>query len=405
MQATKELVLRMGEGPDDPALWRLCGLPLVLRLALAARRSGIRRVVLTGGDAVVGRAAELLRADDRLAGSEVREGEGPAHVGPRIEMPANVLVPVEVMRRLAEAEGDVHLPDVPEVTKRVPGGDGASQPLWQGAAPDRCFAIPVRERRDLAHAKRILFRHVKSTSSSPIARWVNERISVHISKLLVETPITPNQATVFNTALGVAGAVITAFGDVLSLAIGGVLLQATSVLDCCDGEIARCKFMESEYGAWIDTVGDNVTYAAYALGLTVGYARFAHVQGAPWAPYVAPVGLGALALAMLLIGGMFHYARAQRLGGSMTAISKHFEATVDRRGAGVLYKILDFLKVMGRRAQFTLAFAVVAVLPLATGSAAFYHGIFFAMIGFVLLANAYFGVGILKARRALRARA
>jgi hypothetical protein len=165
--------------------------------------------------------------------------------------------------------------------------------------------------------------------------------------------------------------------------------------------MARCKLMESDYGAWIDTMGDNVTYAAYALGLTLGYARFAAAQGVPWAGLVLPVGLGALALAVALIGGMFHYVRSRGLGGSLTAVTRDISATVDRDQAGWLYRALDLIKVMGRRAQFTLAFAIVAVLPWATGNAAYYHGIFFSMVGFVVLANLYFAVGLLKVRRAV----
>jgi phosphatidylglycerophosphate synthase len=392
------LVLRAREEPDDPGLWPLCRVPLVVRSAIAAVRSGAGRIAVLGAEATVEAAGALLAADHRLRGCPVDLGHVPAWDGAVVEVPTDAVIPPALMKRLAHAEGDVCVPGVPEATKRCSAAHpGPLRPLWDGATPAGCFAMRIRARRDLRTAKGLLLRHARARSS-PVSRWLNEHVSLRLNWVLAETPVTPNQITVLNTLVGVAGAAFVAMGSMASLAAGGVMLQLTSVLDCSDGELARCKLMESAYGAWIDTVGDNVIYAAYALGLTIGYTRFAHALDVPWMALVMPLGFGTLALAALLIGGMFHYVRSRGLGGSLSAVSKDFESRVEGGAGGWARKLFEFLTVMGRRAQFTFAFAVVAVLPILTGDARFFHGIFFAMVGFVLIANVYFGMGLWKAR-------
>ena len=54
---------------------------------------------------------------------------------------------------------------------------------------------------------------------------------------------------------------------------GGLPVAAASILDGCDGEIARLKYQESALGCWIETFGDYSYYIAIFIGLTVGAVR------------------------------------------------------------------------------------------------------------------------------------
>jgi phosphatidylglycerophosphate synthase len=58
--------------------------------------------------------------------------------------------------------------------------------------------------------------------------------------------------------------------------MGGLLLAATAVWDCCDGDVARLKFMESDFGEKLDTVCDNIINVFIFVGLMFGTA---HSQG------------------------------------------------------------------------------------------------------------------------------
>jgi CDP-L-myo-inositol myo-inositolphosphotransferase len=52
-----------------------------------------------------------------------------------------------------------------------------------------------------------------------------------------------------------------------TLAIGGVLAQLASIIDGCDGEIARLKRSQSEFGGWFDAVLDRYADAVLLFGL------------------------------------------------------------------------------------------------------------------------------------------
>ena len=77
-------------------------------------------------------------------------------------------------------------------------------------------------------------------------------------------------------AVGGAGRARLLFGvavqprPLLDGVLGAFLSLAASVLDGCDGEIARLKYQESALGCWIETFGDYSYYLAIFVGLTVG---------------------------------------------------------------------------------------------------------------------------------------
>lgn len=106
-----------------------------------------------------------------------------------------------------------------------------------------------------------------------MARHFDRKISGAVSRMLVRTPVTPNQITVGVTLLGVAaGAMLAQAGQ--GWKIGGALVfLLTSILDGCDGEVARAKRMTSRLGGWLDLWGDNVVHIAVFWGLAVGLFR------------------------------------------------------------------------------------------------------------------------------------
>ena len=49
--------------------------------------------------------------------------------------------------------------------------------------------------------------------------------------------------------------------------IGTVIVLAASYVDCCDGEVARVKLLSSRFGAWIDTIVDELSSVGYMAAL------------------------------------------------------------------------------------------------------------------------------------------
>ena len=63
------------------------------------------------------------------------------------------------------------------------------------------------------------------------------------------------------------GAFLFFLGGYITLVIGAILAQVASVIDGCDGEIARLKFQVTEFGGWFDAVLDRYADAFLLFGL------------------------------------------------------------------------------------------------------------------------------------------
>jgi phosphatidylglycerophosphate synthase len=133
-------------------------------------------------------------------------------------------------------------------------------------------------------------------------------MSLPISIALIRTPLTANQLSVALVAVGFYSAWLFSLGHYWAGMLGAFLSLAASVLDGCDGEIARLKYQESALGCWIETVGDYSYYVAIFIGLTLGAARRTGWHGFYW--------LGLLALAGTLLSfALLIYLRSRITAG------------------------------------------------------------------------------------------
>jgi phosphatidylglycerophosphate synthase len=97
--------------------------------------------------------------------------------------------------------------------------------------------------------------------------------SKYLARFAARRGWTPNSLTVVSFVVGLAAAVAFALGSRPALVAGALLLQASFVLDCVDGQLARYTRTFSSAGAWLDSVFDRLKeYAVYA-GLAVGSAH------------------------------------------------------------------------------------------------------------------------------------
>lgn len=120
-----------------------------------------------------------------------------------------------------------------------------------------------------------LFQEIYDQTEGWIARGFNKKISFPISKILVRTSVTPNQITLFAFFLGCVGCVLLISQGWLGRVVGAFLLQLSSVIDGCDGEVARLKLNSTRLGAWLDTISDdvlnNLMFVCLYLGLYFEY--------------------------------------------------------------------------------------------------------------------------------------
>jgi phosphatidylglycerophosphate synthase len=101
----------------------------------------------------------------------------------------------------------------------------------------------------------------------------NRRISIPISRRIIPYPITPNMVSLFTLGVSFAAGAFLAVGGYWSMLTGAILSWFSSVLDGCDGEVARLKLQESAFGCWLETICDNLYYLFILGGLTIGLVR------------------------------------------------------------------------------------------------------------------------------------
>jgi len=130
------------------------------------------------------------------------------------------------------------------------------------------FWIDVDDARAVKRAEKLLLDDVPKTTDGPVARHLNRPLSKRLSRHLVRSSITPNQISLFCFGVSVLAAGLFAMGGYLLLALGAVLAQLASVIDGCDGEVARLKLRESSFGGWFDAVLDRYADAILLFGLT-----------------------------------------------------------------------------------------------------------------------------------------
>ncbi len=107
-----------------------------------------------------------------------------------------------------------------------------------------------------------------SLDSPIIDRYIIRKISGFITGFLVRTPVTPNQVTVISLILGLIAAVIFSFGGHTHTITAGLIFFLCIVFDQCDGEVARIKNMETEFGRSFDIIVDSIVSAAIVAGIT-----------------------------------------------------------------------------------------------------------------------------------------
>ena len=133
------------------------------------------------------------------------------------------------------------------------------------------FWIDVDDKTDRRNAELLICNKLKKDTDGPVSRILNRPISLRISKLLLKTGITPNQISVLSTVIGLVGASFFFSGEYFYLILGGILIHIHSIVDGCDGEVARLKLRQTKYGGWLDAVLDRYVDAAIIFGLAYGY--------------------------------------------------------------------------------------------------------------------------------------
>ena len=236
----------------------LLGLPLARRTALAARRAGFARVEAVG-------ATPPLAAALEGTGAALVDSASPE----AMRLPWNAVVHVRDLKSLA-----------------------------LGASP---VGVAVRSPADLRRAEDFLMKGLAKDEDGFMARHFDRKISLAVSRRLAGTRVTPNQMTLVSAAIGLVGAPFFLSSRPAVQMIGGILFVLHSIIDGCDGELARLKFQESRHGGTLDFWGDNVVHVAVFSAMAFGLAA---ATGRTW-----PLACGVSTVAATIASAMLVYRR------------------------------------------------------------------------------------------------
>ncbi|WP_030600486.1 DUF5941 domain-containing protein [Streptomyces fulvoviolaceus] len=154
---------------------------------------------------------------------------------------------------------DVHRPELGSLVAAVPADPQARNEARQAVANVDDEA--VRLKSAVKSRDGFFTTFCISPYSRYIARWCARR------------GLTPNQVTTVSLLTALIAAGCAATGTRVGFIAAGVLLIASFVLDCVDGQIARYSLQYSTLGAWLDATFDRAKEYAYYAGLALGAAR------------------------------------------------------------------------------------------------------------------------------------
>ncbi|MEU0455158.1 DUF5941 domain-containing protein [Streptomyces sp. NPDC006129] len=159
-----------------------------------------------------------------------------------------------------DADGtDVHRPELGSLVAAVPADPQARNEARQAVADVDDEAVRLKS---AVKARDGFFTtYCISPYSRYIARWCARR------------GLTPNQVTTASLLTALIAAACAATGTRGGFVAAGVLLIASFVLDCTDGQLARYSLQYSTLGAWLDATFDRAKEYAYYAGLALGAAR------------------------------------------------------------------------------------------------------------------------------------
>jgi len=399
----KEIVfaifLSEGETTGDQfsaPLSRVGTLPILLRTILAAQKAGATRIMVLADPATKRKVQRALFFTGRLPESvEWIEASVGASLSQRLlllaaKAPSKWLVLVDgnttyqpsLLRKASESgnqrtasaltcgdklAGIFALPVqmIRDFAERCPTQAGTLEELYASLTEmHSVVSVPVAEEQwqrvntpeDCQAAERKLDRWLVKPTDGFYAR-LNRRISIPISRQIIKFPITPNMVSIFTLGVGIASAGFFAYGGYWSTLLGALLCLFASILDGSDGEVARLKLQESDFGCWLETICDYAFYVFLLVGMTIGQWRTSGSR--TYQVYGGLLLFGALA-SFLALG----WERRRLASGRPEQLLKIWQSHAESRPSNPFLYFGRRLEFIVRRCFFPYALLVFALFNL-----------------------------------------
>jgi len=299
---------------SNPALLlqRVGGMRVLERQLFTMSRAGLRRVWVSTDQPT--QAASGLRLPPGLEIFWISRSIGGAPTQchpPYLVVSGSHFIRVETLAHIVRDPGGAHTAYLDarqaSVVQVVPTRSNDLSPCRNEAMPDRS-SVPLQHPvQDDLTVDWLLATGTKSQDGF-MARNFDRYISLGISRSLLGMPISPNMMTVLSSLVGLLGTSFFLLHSWGAHMAGAVLVWLHSVLDGCDGELARIRFQESALGSDIDFWGDNLVHVSLFGCMAMGFARADQ--------NILPLVAGAIATAGILGSALLVYRQrlARRRG-------------------------------------------------------------------------------------------
>jgi phosphatidylglycerophosphate synthase len=264
-----------------------------------------------------------------------------------------------------------------------------------GARRERADVIAGIELGDEAARRRAEWAVIRTMNKSfegPVDALINWRFSMRITRVLARRSlaVTPNHVTLAAIAVGLVAAWLASRGGHALAALAGVLLEVNSILDSCDGELARLRFQYSKLGQWLDNLSDDIVDNVFLIGVGIGL-------GGAWR------WLGLAAAAGRWLVALTTYVSVYRRTGTGDVFAFRWWFEADKPTADAVYdprSPITWLRSLGRRDTYVFVWMIALLVDLAPWVVC--HGLVIAAVNVALLV---LHVAVVPALRAPRRRA
>jgi phosphatidylglycerophosphate synthase len=315
---------------DEKGLQPVFGVPAVRRLVLLLSGMGFEEVHVVGSRGSLSPILSDLVPPERShdPGNPIELNEmlkGPCFSDQVLVLMGNLVVDRGSLAKVVQSAGDpgdvalearrcgndpgifvVGKEQLPELVRALSSpdqGDGAALDRGQGVIDGRGLPYLVGpEPESIAIAEDGLVATLAATTAKTdgfMARHFDRRLSRLVSRRIARTPLTPNMVTLFNVAIGLAGAYLFSRGGYGAHVAGSLIFLLCVILDGVDGEVARLKLKETVFGRYLDIITDNIVHVALFIGIALGVAR---KTGNEQYLYVLGILLGGFALCAIAVG-------------------------------------------------------------------------------------------------------
>ncbi|MBN2715062.1 MAG: CDP-alcohol phosphatidyltransferase family protein [Deltaproteobacteria bacterium] len=330
---------------------RLAGLTIGERLLLALSYGGMNEAVFLG-DGPRPQSSRASIATREASDDDFTQSDN------GVVLPSDLVFDRGLLQDIAAipAQLPIQTVSLAELHGAATDVDRLIEKLGHGTATTgKNFAIRVTDAASAKQAQRALFLSLIKPIDGVISKKINRKVSLSITRLLIHTPVSPNGLTVAIMMLGVLSGVAAYFAEHWwSLIIAGALFQTQSMLDGCDGEIARLKYQFSTRGQWLDSIGDDITNYVFCLGLSLGQAR---VLGWDW---LFHVGIGVFAVQWY--ASILMYQRIYKMKtGDLLAIPNMVSSGEPKGKMGAIVRVIH---TMTKRDFFVFVTSILAAIQL-----------------------------------------